>query len=114
MVILEAQACGLPVLVTDVGGPKELVVEGETGFILSLDEPEAWVEQILELMRNADSQPETFERFRTRIQARINQQFTIDAALFDVLDVEPGRIPLDDDVPTLSVGHSGDGVLEVA
>ena len=32
-VVLEAQACGLPVIVTDEGGPREAVRHGETGLI---------------------------------------------------------------------------------
>ena len=32
-VILEAQASGLPVIVTDEGGPRELMVDGETGVV---------------------------------------------------------------------------------
>ncbi|MGE3176714.1 MAG: glycosyltransferase family 4 protein [Vicinamibacterales bacterium] len=32
-VVLEAQASGLPVLVTDKGGPRENMVDGETGFV---------------------------------------------------------------------------------
>jgi glycosyltransferase involved in cell wall biosynthesis len=34
-VVLEAQACGLPVLVTDRGGPRENIRNGETGFVCS-------------------------------------------------------------------------------
>jgi glycosyltransferase involved in cell wall biosynthesis len=32
-VVLEAQACGVPVVVTDAGGPREVVVHGETGLV---------------------------------------------------------------------------------
>ena len=32
-VVLEAQASGLPVLVSDEGGPRENMIHGETGFI---------------------------------------------------------------------------------
>lgn len=32
-VVLEAQACGLPVIVSDEGGPRELMVEGDTGVV---------------------------------------------------------------------------------
>ena len=32
-VVLEAQASGLPVLVSDEGGPRENMIPGETGFI---------------------------------------------------------------------------------
>lgn len=39
-VVLEAQASGLPVIVTDKGGPKENIIPGETGFIIESDDPE--------------------------------------------------------------------------
>jgi len=33
-VVLEAQACGIPVIVTDRGGPQENIVPGETGLVV--------------------------------------------------------------------------------
>ena len=33
-VVLEAQACGLPVVVTDKGGPRELMLDGITGLVV--------------------------------------------------------------------------------
>lgn len=36
-VVLEAQACGLPAVVTNEGGPKENVVDGETAFVTGGD-----------------------------------------------------------------------------
>ena len=33
MVVLEAMACGIPVIATKSGGVKELIVDGETGFL---------------------------------------------------------------------------------
>ena len=38
-VVLEAQACGIPVVATRVGGTAELVVEGETGLLVDSGEP---------------------------------------------------------------------------
>jgi len=35
--ILEASACGLPVVVTDADGPKEVTVEGKTGLVVPKD-----------------------------------------------------------------------------
>jgi glycosyltransferase involved in cell wall biosynthesis len=32
-VVLEAQASGLPVIVSDEGGPQELMIDGETGLV---------------------------------------------------------------------------------
>lgn len=37
-VVLEAQASGLPVIVSDKGGPQELMINGETGVIIKADE----------------------------------------------------------------------------
>ncbi len=50
-VVLEAQASGVPPLVTNSGGPKFLVRHGETGFIC--DSPAAFAESLLALMQNA-------------------------------------------------------------
>ncbi|HEC97642.1 MAG TPA: glycosyltransferase [Nitrospirae bacterium] len=36
-VVLEAQASGLPVIVSDKGGPRELMVDNETGVVISAD-----------------------------------------------------------------------------
>jgi len=33
-VILEAHACAVPTIVTDVGGPRDIVVPGETGLVV--------------------------------------------------------------------------------
>jgi glycosyltransferase involved in cell wall biosynthesis len=44
-VVMEAQASGLPVLVTDEGGPKEIVRDGVTGRVLRAD-PGLWAKEI--------------------------------------------------------------------
>ncbi len=40
MVPLEAMACGVPVVATEVGGVKELVVPGVTGYLVASGEPQ--------------------------------------------------------------------------
>ncbi len=49
-VVMESQASGLPVLVSDVGGPKEVVEDGRTGFVLAADRPDAWAERLVSLV----------------------------------------------------------------
>jgi len=49
-VVLESQACGTPVLVSDVGGPKEVVEDGVTGMVLPGDDAAAWVRAISTLL----------------------------------------------------------------
>lgn len=48
-VVMEAQASGMPVLVSDQGGPREVVRDGETGYVLRTDAPQAWVDRIVAL-----------------------------------------------------------------
>ena len=52
-VVMEAQAAGLPVLVTDQGGPKEVVEHNRTGFVLPATDPHAWTEHIIKLATDA-------------------------------------------------------------
>jgi glycosyltransferase involved in cell wall biosynthesis len=46
-VVLEAQASGLPVIVSDQGGPKELMKDGETGLVVQAGSKEGLVKAIL-------------------------------------------------------------------
>jgi len=43
-VVLEAQASGLPVIVSDKGGPQENLIDGETGFVVAADRTEPLAE----------------------------------------------------------------------
>mgnify|MGYP006277236995 CR=1 FL=1 len=49
-VILEAQASGLPVVVTDEGGPKENLLPGETGFVIPADDQESFSRSLKKLV----------------------------------------------------------------
>lgn len=49
-VVMESQSCGLPALVSDVGGPKEMVVDGATGLVLHGTDPRPWVREIVGLI----------------------------------------------------------------
>lgn len=46
MVVLEAQACGLPALVSNIGGPQEVVINGHSGSILDATDTAEWVREI--------------------------------------------------------------------
>jgi glycosyltransferase involved in cell wall biosynthesis len=48
-VVLEAQASGLPVIVSDAGGPQENLLPGETGLVVAGDNEEELAAAILEL-----------------------------------------------------------------
>jgi D-inositol-3-phosphate glycosyltransferase len=54
MVALEAMACGTPVIASEVGGLAYLVRDGETGFTIPDQEPEALCEKISWLLNDRD------------------------------------------------------------
>lgn len=51
---VEAQACGVPVIASNVGGLPEVVIDGETGFIVPPREPDAIAQKIEDLMYNPE------------------------------------------------------------
>jgi len=51
-VILEALSCEVPVVSTDVGGIPELMIEGETGYLVPAKDPEQLSEKINKLLEN--------------------------------------------------------------
>ena len=48
-VVLEAMASGLPVIVTDRGGPQTLVAEGHNGYVCPVDDAAAFAERVRRL-----------------------------------------------------------------
>lgn len=53
-VVLEAMASGVPVVATDVGGTRELVQDGETGFLVPAGAQDLLVQRSLELLRDTE------------------------------------------------------------
>lgn len=48
--VIEAQAMGMPVVVSNVGGLPEVVIDGETGFIVESENPMQAAEKIIKLI----------------------------------------------------------------
>lgn len=52
--IFEAMACGTPVLATSVGGIPDIVVDGQTGFVIKSVDPQFIANQIICLLQSPD------------------------------------------------------------
>ena len=65
--ILEAAAAGLPIVSTNVGVARELVIESETGFIVS-DEPKAIADRVRDLI-NRETRKQMGEKMRQKVAA---------------------------------------------
>jgi glycosyltransferase involved in cell wall biosynthesis len=66
-VVIEAQASGVPVIVSDSGGPKELVEDNENGLITKSHDVEDFVRAIRTLIAN----PELRERMGNRARQSV-------------------------------------------
>lgn len=66
LVIVEAMACGAPVIATNQGGPPEIITEGEDGFLVHPSETALLAERITTLLLDDAMR----ERFRTRAREK--------------------------------------------
>lgn len=71
-VILEYMACSKPVVASDVGGCKELVTEGQTGYIVSESDPVELAKRIETLL----SEPELREKMGLEGRRVVEECFT--------------------------------------
>ncbi|MFH1413980.1 MAG: glycosyltransferase [Candidatus Omnitrophota bacterium] len=72
--ILEYMAAANPVVATDVGGNKELVVQGETGFLVPAKDADALVEAISSLLFNKELRKKMGERGRSRVESFFTEE----------------------------------------
>jgi len=77
--LLEAMACGTPVLTTPVGGIPDLINEGETGFLLKSNNPEHIAERVIELL----NKPELLEKVSISSHNYIKKSFGYEKTLED-------------------------------
>jgi glycosyltransferase involved in cell wall biosynthesis len=54
-VLMEAGAVGLPVVATDVGGTREIVIDGKTGYVVDAGDVAAFAQRICDLLANPDA-----------------------------------------------------------
>ena len=50
--LLEAMACGRPIVATDVGGNRDIVVDGETGILVPVGDPGTLARRVCELLND--------------------------------------------------------------
>lgn len=72
--LLEAASCGLPIVTTDVAGCRDIVIDGETGYIVPVRDHVLLAERILEL---ADS-PRLRQEFGASGRQLVARKFSTD------------------------------------
>ncbi|HEX8492713.1 MAG TPA: glycosyltransferase [Pyrinomonadaceae bacterium] len=81
--ILEYMAAARPVVATDVGGAREAIVEGETGFLVAAGDDKVMAERIITLLR----EPERARSMGGRGRLRVERKFSCAAQLENTLNL---------------------------
>lgn len=74
MTLIEAAACGVPAVSTDVGAVRDIVIDGETGFVVPVDDEALLAERILYLLQHSDERKRMGERARQHVEAHFDLQ----------------------------------------
>jgi len=90
--IMEAMAARKPVVATDVGGVSELVVNGETGLVVSPQNPERLAQGILFLLHNRNKANAMGRAARKRVEQHFSASRMVDKTeeLYEELLVSKG------------------------
>jgi glycosyltransferase involved in cell wall biosynthesis len=72
VVLLEAMSHGVPVIGSNVGGIPDIIIDGETGFLVPEQDPSSLAEKIVLLL----SDTELWERFRNNGLLRVKTHFS--------------------------------------
>ncbi|HWL10258.1 MAG TPA: glycosyltransferase family 4 protein [Planctomicrobium sp.] len=75
-VLLEAAACGVPIVATRVGGTEEILTHLDSAWLVSPADPNGLAEGIAELMKN----PACSRQFAESARRTIEERFTIEQA----------------------------------
>jgi glycosyltransferase involved in cell wall biosynthesis len=81
--VLEAMAYGRPAIVSSTGGNPEQVADGESGYVVPPDNPEALAEAIIKLWND----PDKCERFGAEARRRIETIFNVEIGIEKTLQV---------------------------
>jgi glycosyltransferase involved in cell wall biosynthesis len=69
-VVLEAHACALPVIVSDVGGPRDLIEDGADGYITRANDAEEVADRIRRLCEDEALRKSMGEAGRKKVESR--------------------------------------------
>ncbi|EAA9231899.1 glycosyltransferase family 4 protein [Salmonella enterica subsp. enterica serovar Give] len=84
MAVVEAAACGVPVMASDTGGIPEIIRHGQNGTLLPPDNREAW----LDALRAFFSGPEPFREMAARAEKEMEERFDIAVTVQTLLSAE--------------------------
>ena len=91
--VIEAMAMGLPAVVTDIRGCREEVVDGETGYIVPVRDPEVLADRCARLLADATERGRMGEAAQTRAREMYSEQKVFKRQVEVYLELIRQRLP---------------------
>jgi glycosyltransferase involved in cell wall biosynthesis len=79
MAILEAMAAGLPIVATNVGGNPEIVLDGETGFLVPPENSHILAARVVDLLQDRRRARDFGDSGKRRVAERFSLSMMVDA-----------------------------------
>lgn len=80
-VVIEAQACGVPVIASEVGGIVDIIEDTRTGLLVRPNQPQALADAILRLLKDRKLARQLARQARTHVEERFDLQRMIDQTI---------------------------------
>ena len=87
LAVIEAQAAGVPVVATPVGGIRETVVDGETGLLVPVGDPAALAAAVCRLLEDS----ELSARLAAEARSRVRERYSVERMVEQTLRLYSGR-----------------------
>lgn len=81
--LLEAAACALPIVTTNAPGCKDVIVDGESGFIVAIKDPQHLAERLEQLIQS----PSLRHEMGAKARERVVEHFSTDIIVAQSLDL---------------------------
>jgi len=91
MAVIEAQACGLPAIVSNLGGPQEIIKNGITGYVVSTNRIIDWQDEIEQLIELKIKNPKRFLAMKEAARNNALHDSSWDAVLREIAGETMGQ-----------------------
>lgn len=92
--VLEAQGCGLPVIVSSKGGPQELIQHKKTGLIVKTEELTDWIDTVNRVLNIILHNPDAYAKMRSDARNLVVDKFSLKNFILGLFSEEEADLPI--------------------